>query len=78
MQYMENSSTEYTYSIRNPFKFPEKNPPVNPKEETVSDASALFGALFFWIACTLLLMSAVAISDDVAAMRMGWMDGRIG
>lgn len=46
MQYMENSSTEYTYSIRNPFKFPEKNPPVNPKEETVSDASALFGALF--------------------------------
>lgn len=77
MQYMENSSTEYTYSIRNPFKFPEKNPPVNPKEETVSDASALFGALF-WIACTLLLMSAVAISDDVAAMRMGWMDGRIG
>lgn len=32
----------------------------------------------FWIACTLLLMSAVAISDDVAAMRMGWMDGRIG
>lgn len=77
MQYMENSSTEYTYSIRNPFKFPEKNPPVNPKEETVSDASA-FLELFFGIACTLLLMSAVAISDDVAAMRMGWMDGRIG
>lgn len=36
----------------------------------------LFLELFFWIACTLLLMSAVAISDDVAAMRMGWMDER--